>query len=102
MTRCKADGGECETRDASPRDKAQLLVIDFAAKEAFMRRDGKERLFGEVAEDKVEGEVRNIVIARGGGETKRMAPFRLAKDGKMVGTRDDGRIKMEITCKAEE
>ena len=37
--RCK--NGTCQWRDASARDKEQILVLDLARKEALMRRQGQ-------------------------------------------------------------
>lgn len=102
MTRCKSPGVECETREASAGDKRQLLVIDFAAKKAFMRRESGERPFGDVAEDTIAGEVRTIALVRGAGERKSTQIYRLRKDGKMESTRNEGRLKLEITCTAAE
>lgn len=99
MTRCKSPGVECETRETSERDRAQPLVIDFAAKKAFISRDGKESAFADVTEDKVEGEARRVVLAPG-QEARNALVFLLQKSGKMEGTREEGRIKMETTCKA--
>jgi len=99
MTRCKSVGVECESKDASPSDKAQLLVIDFENKKVAMRRKAEERPFGLVLEDKVAGDVRTVVLGRGDKpDTKDTLAFTLRKDGKMDGTREEGRIKMETTC----
>jgi hypothetical protein len=99
MTRCKEPGKDCETRDASAGDRAQPLVIDFAAKKSFMVRDGNPRPFADVKEDKVEGETRRVVLQRG-EEARSALIFILQKSGKMDGTRDGGLIKMETTCSA--
>ena len=99
LTRCKAPGVECETRETSASDKAQPLVIDFVAKKSFILRDGQERAFGDVTEDKVEADGRRIVLSPG-QEARNALTFILLKTGKMDGTREEGRIKMETTCKA--
>jgi hypothetical protein len=98
MTRCKEPGVECVTREAGERDKAQLLVLDFAGKKALLSRDGEERPFGDVMEDRVDGAVRRIVVARPQNPQETLS-LTLRKDGKMDGVRDSGRIKMEVTCK---
>jgi len=99
MHRCKAPGQECESRDASASDKQQPLILDFEAKKVAMQRGGETRPFGLVLEDKVEGDTRKVKIGRGDDpNTKETLDFVLAKDGKMVGTRDEGKIKMETTC----
>ncbi|MCW5772851.1 MAG: hypothetical protein KIT16_14500 [Rhodospirillaceae bacterium] len=101
VTRCKAVGVECETKDATPRDKGNLLVVDFAGKKVFSRRNGEDKPFGVVLEDKVNGDGRDFVLGRSAEDTKNTLIFRLMKDGKMTGTRNEGKIKMEATCKAE-
>jgi len=101
MTRCKEGGVECESKEASAGDKKQLLVIDFAVKKAVMRREGEERPYGDVGEEKVEGDIRTIVIVRQQGERKNLVTFRLDKSGKMESTQNEGRVKLEVTCAAE-
>lgn len=98
MMRCKSVGVECETKEATARDKTQPLIFDLEAKKALMRREGNDRPVGDVTEDKVEGEVRTIVLS-GGGQTP--LTFRVAKSGKTEGARADGTLKMDITCKGE-
>ena len=99
MTRCKAPGQECETREASASDKQQPLVIDFEAKKVSMQRGGESRDFGLVLEDKVEGDTRKVKLGRGDDpNTKETLEFVLGKDGKMLGVRDEGKIKFEATC----
>jgi hypothetical protein len=97
VTRCKSAGVECETREATARDKTQPLVFDFEAKKGLMRREGNDRPVGDLSEDKVEGDVRTLVLG-GGGQVP--LSFRINKDGKTEGTRSDGTLKMEITCAA--
>lgn len=99
VTRCKSPGLECESKDASARDKTEVLIVDFESKKASVRRGTEERAIGAVLEDKVEGDARTVVI----GETqpdgqKRSLSLSLKKSGKMEGSRDEGRIKMETTC----
>jgi hypothetical protein len=101
MTRCKSPGSECETREASEGDKKQLLVIDFTAKKAVMRRERGERPYGDVGEEKVEGDTRVIVLVRERGERKTSLTFRLKGNGKMESTQNEGRVKLEISCVAE-
>ncbi len=97
VTRCKSAGVECESKEATARDKTQPLILDFEGKKGAMRRDGNERPVGDISEDKVEGDTRTFVL--GGGQTP--IAFRMKKDGKTEGTRADGTLKMEISCKAE-
>lgn len=97
VTRCKSAGVECETKEATARDKTQPLIFDFDGKKGLMRREGNERPVGDISEDKVEGEVRTLTLG-GGGQTP--IAFRIKKDGKTEGARSDGTLKMEITCTA--
>jgi hypothetical protein len=97
IARCET-ADTCEFKPASDRDKTQPLVFDFGGKKASMRREGSERPVGDLTDDKVEGDVR-VVVLGGGGQTP--ITFRIAKDGKAVGTRADNKLKMEIACKPE-
>ena len=99
VTRCKSPGVECKSEIPTAREKTEMLIIDFAAKTVAIRRGAEEKALGLVLDDKVEGEVRMVVIGEGqSGDRKRALIFSLAKSGKMEGTRDEGRIKMETTC----
>ena len=97
VTRCKSAGVECETKEATERDKTQPLIFDLGAKKGIMRRNGEERPVGDILEDKVEGDVRVIVLG-GGGQTP--ITFRVKKDGKTEGARADGQLKMDVACTA--
>jgi hypothetical protein len=99
VTRCKAAGVECETKEATARDKTQPLIFDFAGKKGLMRREKEERPVGDITDDKVEGEVRVVVLGGPGGQVP--LTFRIQKDGKTEGGRSDGTLKMEISCKPE-
>lgn len=100
MARCD-EAGKCEFRDAGERDKKQPLVIDFETKKANIRDGEKEKPFGVVLEDKVEGETRKLAIGQSEkAERAEALEFTLEKTGKMTGTREKGRIKMEVTCTA--
>jgi hypothetical protein len=98
ITRCKSVGVDCESKEATARDKTQPLTFDLAGKKGLMRRNGSDAPVGDVTEDKVEGDVRVIVLAGGGGQTP--ITFRVKKDGKTEGSRADGQLKMEISCTA--
>ncbi|MBI1831331.1 MAG: hypothetical protein HYR84_07775, partial [Planctomycetes bacterium] len=37
ITRCKSAGVECETKEATARDKTQPLIFDFDSKKGLMR-----------------------------------------------------------------
>ena len=79
VTRCDA-AGKCTSRDAIARDRQDLLVIDFAAKEAFERNGGKRSKVGPVIEDRVESGVRRFGI-RDGSEVTQMS---LTADGELT------------------
>lgn len=101
MTRCQSPGKDCESRDASASDKQQPLIIDFESKKVSMRRGGETREFGVVADDKVEGDTRKVKLRQGTDPaTKDTLDFTLGKDGKMLGTREEGKITFEATCSA--
>jgi hypothetical protein len=95
VTRC-SEPGKCTTRDASPGDKAQVLVIDFAGKQVSMKQGDRSREVGKVTEDKVEGGVRMIVMKEGDARTAHM---KLGKDGKLTLDMGGGN-KAEATCTA--
>ena len=75
------------------------MKIDFAGKKGLMRREKEERSVGDITDDKVEGEVRVVVLGGPGGQVP--LTFRIKKDGKAEGRRGDGTLTMEISCKPE-
>jgi hypothetical protein len=99
VTRC-SEPGKCTTRDASPKDKGQVLVIDFAGKSVAMKRGEQAREIGKVTEDKVEGGVRTIVMKEGEGPNGRTAHMKLGKDGKLSIDFGGAGNKAEATCTA--
>lgn len=99
VTNC-SEPGKCTTRDATERDKAQVLVIDFTAKTISMRRGTEERAVGKVTEDKAEGGVRTIVMSEGEGTRSRTARMTLTSAGKLSIQFGEGGNKAEATCSA--
>jgi hypothetical protein len=100
MGHCKKDG-TCEWRTASERAKAQLLIVDFNAKKAFFRYKGKNRGGGYVLDDKMDGDARSFVISKDKSRKPRTTmELTLGKDGKLTGSRNNGQVKIEATCKA--
>jgi len=102
VTRCSAEN-KCETKDATERDKTQLLLIDAEAKQASMRREGQERPAAAaragVVEDKTEGDVRKIVLRESGeGSRQRVMTLTLTRAGKLTMSSDEGRQRAEATC----
>jgi hypothetical protein len=99
-TTCTAPG-KCTTEAASAKDKAEVLVIDFAGKVASVRKDGKLEKFADILEDKASGDTRLIVMGEAGKADSDKVPATLAKDGKFTLTLDKDGSKADATCKAE-
>ncbi len=100
ITRC-TEPGKCTTRDASERDKSQVLIIDFAGKQVTMKRGEESRPVGKVTEDKMDGGVRTIVMTEGDpGKGGRVANMKLGKDGKLSIDFGGAGNKAEATCTA--
>ncbi len=100
MARCKSET-ECSWKTANEKDKEQLLVVDFKAKTASFMHQGKTRGGGLVLEDKMNGEARSFVISKDATRKPRTTmEMTVDKTGKLTGTRNAGKIKIEATCKA--
>ncbi len=100
IARCKQDG-TCQWRDATARNKQELLVIDFKAKTASFRYKEQNRGGGVILDDKTEGDARRFVISKDKSRNPRTTmELSLDKAGKLTGTRNAGRVKFEGTCKA--
>jgi hypothetical protein len=98
--RC-TDEGKCKWREASARDKTQILVVDFASKTASIQRGDKRKKMGDVVGDKVTGDVREVVISRTGKRDPRNEMVLLVKaSGAFTGWRAAKRMRFEGTCKA--
>lgn len=100
VTRC-TEPGKCTTRDASANDKSQVLVIDFSGKSVSMRRGEQARPVGKITEDKLEGDVRLVVMSEGDGANARIARMKLAKGGKLSIDFGGAGGSAEATCTAE-
>jgi len=101
VTRCSA-ADKCTTRPASAKDKADLLVIDFAAKKAAVRRGGEAKPFADIVDEQVNGDERRFALARPGksGDGVKLRAV-LSKSGKLsLITGGDGN-KAEASCTAE-
>lgn len=101
LGRCSSSG-ECKWRAASERDKQELLRVDFKAKKAFFSRRGTEKLFGVLVEDRRDGGLRRFSIARDekSKDPKRWMRMTLDNAGMLKGSRAEGRVRFEATCKA--
>ena len=93
--------GKCTTEAASAKDKAEVLVIDFAGKVASVRKEGKLEKFADIVEDKVSGDTRTIVMGEAGKADSEKVPATLGKDGKFTLTLDKDGSKADATCVAE-
>lgn len=97
--RCK--DGKCQWREASARDKAQILVLDLDRKEAHMQRKNKRRKMGIVASDKVANGVRTVVVKRKpDADARHDLVMNIKADGSFAGWRAQKRVQFEGTCKA--
>ena len=101
VTRCSSDD-KCESRDASPKDKSEVLVIDFTAKKASVRTTEKLQEFGEIAGDEVSGEERRFSIRQPGvTDDSKALKLTLSRSGKLTLLLDSNRHRAEATCTAE-
>ncbi len=99
VTRCS--NGQCTTRAANQRDKADILVIDFAGKKVSVRRGSEARPFADIVEDTQAGDERRFVLGEPGKAGGERVKASLTKAGKLtlaIGT--DG-SKGEATCTIE-
>ena len=94
VTRCEAPD-KCTTRPASATDTGEVLILDFAAKKASIRRGGEVKEFATISADSVEADMRRITMTAGGNDTLTMT---LAKDGKLTVLIGGGN-KAEAICK---
>ena len=98
ITRCTAPD-KCESKDATMQDKLEVLIIDFAAKKASVRKSGDTKEFGDVVDEKVDGDVRKFSVKAGGaGEALAIS---LTKEGKLTLLLDGDKHRAEATCAAE-
>ena len=101
VTRCGADQ-KCTTREASARDKTEVLVIDFAGKSASVRKEGALKPFADVVDVKVEGEERRFAFAEPGksGSGEKLEAI-LSKSGRLTLLTGKNGSKAEAICVAE-
>ena len=101
ITRCSADN-KCETKEASARDKGELLVIDFVAKKSVVRKGTQEQPFADVIDDTVTGDVRSFALRQPGStDSAKAIQVTVSKAGKLTLKLDGDRRKAEATCTAE-
>jgi hypothetical protein len=93
VSRC-AEPGKCETRPASARDKEELLLLDFAAKKASIRRDGKDTAFGDIGEIREDGGKSHFTVKEGPDPIVMV----LHPDGRLDGELDGGQRRFVARC----
>ncbi|MCW5772853.1 MAG: hypothetical protein KIT16_14510 [Rhodospirillaceae bacterium] len=96
MTRCTA-ADQCTTTAATAKDKTEVLVIDFAAKKASIRKNGQAKEFGAVIDETVEGGIRKFAVGQG---SQKML-MTLTGDGKLTLMMGGAGNRAEATCTAE-
>lgn len=99
VTRCEA-ADKCTTRPASARDKGEVLVLDFAAKIASVKRGSESKKFADLVEDTVAGGERKFALAEGGKADGMKLAGTLTKDGKLTLAIDQNGSKALALCVA--
>ena len=97
VTRCEA-ADKCSTKPATARDKSEVLVIDFGAKAASIRRNGEARKFADVIDEGVSDGARKFSLAEGGKADGLKLAGMLDKAGKLTLTIDRNGSKAQATC----
>ena len=97
--RCNKDG-KCKWKPATERDKAQVLTLDFNAKTVTVQRRDRRKQIGLVAEDKLAGGVRRVVVrSKAKSDPRDDMVLLIQKDGGFKGWRAQKRVRFEGTCK---
>jgi hypothetical protein len=97
VTRCEA-ADKCSTKPASARDKSEVLVIDFGAKTASIRRNGEAKKFADVIDEGVSDGARKFSLAEGGKTDGPKLGGTLDKSGKLTLSIDQNGSKALATC----
>ncbi len=98
ITTCDA-AGACRTREATAKDKAMLLVFDFAAGTVRVRTAGGEEPHATITEDRSAAGIRHITLRENDDSPSgRAVKFTLTRDGKLLLSRDQERFRAEATC----
>jgi len=97
VTRCEA-ADKCATKPATARDKSEVLVIDFGAKTASIRKNGEARKFADVVEQGVSDGVRRFSLAEGGKSDGLKLAGTLDKSGKLTLAIDRNGSKAVASC----
>jgi hypothetical protein len=98
-TLCDKDN-KCQNEPATAADKEEKLLLDFAAKKAETRRDGKLEPVGDIVDEKVEGDKRLFGI-RVSGNPPLVMRSEIA-GGKMTGrmTNEGSTLTLVFDCAA--
>jgi hypothetical protein len=97
VTRCEA-ADKCTTRPASAKDKADILIIDFAAKKATVRRAEGAQPFADIVDEQVSGDQRTFALAQSGKADSLKLAGTLDKSGKLTLAIDGNGSKALATC----
>lgn len=97
VTRCES-ADKCSTKPATAGDKAEVLVIDFGAKAASIRRNGDTKKFADVIDEGVSDGARKFSLAEGGKTDGLKLAGTLDKSGKLTLTIDRNGSKAQATC----
>lgn len=82
VTRCS--NGRCTTRAATPRDKADILVVDFSARKASIRRGNEVKPFADIGEVKQGPDERRFVLTEPGDPGGERLEATLSKGGRLT------------------
>ena len=96
MLECDAQN-QCKGTPVTEKDKTEILVLDFGAKKGSIRIGGETKPFGDVTEEKVEGESRTFLLGESGSTVKGT----LDKAGKLTLFLGGPQSRAEATCVAE-
>jgi hypothetical protein len=96
MTACSAPG-KCESQPATAQDKQELMVLDFAAKKVMIQKGANSNPFGNIENDRMEGDKRLFSVKPEG------APQGLEMElagGVLTGKLDPNGSKFTADCTA--
>ena len=97
VTRCES-ADKCSTKPASARDKSEVLVIDFGAKAASIRKNGELKKFADVIDEGVKDGARRFSLAEGGKADRPKLGGTLDKSGKLTLSIDQRGSQAQATC----
>lgn len=96
LTACQAPGN-CRAQPASAQDKEERMVLDFAAKKVSIQKGANSQPFGDIENDRMEGDKRLFgVKPQGAPKAMEMELAGMVLTGKM----DDNGSKFTADCTA--